>query len=603
MRVAACLLIAGLALAGRARGDDGKPLTFERDVRPIFKTHCFQCHGEDGQRKGGLDLRLKRLAEQGGDSGPAIVPGKPDESLLIERLRSGEMPPIDKKPPAEQIETIARWVAAGAATARPEPQELGESPLFTEEERGFWAFQPVRRPAIPNVAHAELVSTPVDALLLAKLEAAGLVFSPEADKPTLLRRAYFDLLGLPPAPEEIEAFTADTSPDAWPRLVVRLLASPHYGERWGRHWLDVAGYADSEGYTDEDAPRASAFRYRDYVVRSINADKPFDQFIQEQLAGDEMIAPPYKNLSPDAIEKLTATGFLRMSPDGTASSAVDQNVARNQVVADTLQIVCTSLLGMTVHCAQCHDHRYDPIPQADYYRLRAIFEPALDWKQWRSPPARNVSLYTNADRELAAKIQAEAAAVDAERQKKGQEYIDRTLEEELLLVPAERRDALRAAYKTAADQRTAEQKVLLNEYPSVGNISMGSLYLYDERRDAKARRIDAERKQKEGKFVAETKARELAKAPDAERAALEAAVAAQAETRTPEQTALLEKYPGVLVAAATLEKFNPEAAAELAADAKTAAELRATKAVEDLKRYSAKAAEIRSRIPPEGFVR
>ncbi|HEX7450433.1 MAG TPA: PSD1 and planctomycete cytochrome C domain-containing protein [Pirellulales bacterium] len=604
MRFAACLLLAWLALVASppAHGADAA-VTFERDVRPIFKTHCFQCHGEDGQRKGGLDLRLKRLTEQGGDSGPAIVSSKPDESLLIERLRSGEMPPIDKKPTAEQLDTIVRWIAAGAPTARPEPAELGEAPLFTEEERSFWAFQSVRRPKAPTVAHAELVSTPVDALLLATLEAKGLSFSPEADRPTLLRRAYFDLLGLPPPPEAIEAFVADASPDAWPRLIERLLASPHYGERWGRHWLDVAGYADSEGYTDEDTPRSSAFRFRDYVIRSFNADKPFDGFIQEQLAGDEMIAPPYKNLSPEAIEKLTATGFLRMSPDGTAASGVDQSVARNQVVADTLQIVCTSLLGMTVHCAQCHDHRYDPIPQADYYRLRAIFEPAIDWKQWRAPPARRVSLYTDADREAAAKIQAEAAAVDAQRQQKGQEYIDRTLEEELLLVPPERRDALRIAYKTAAKERTSEQQSLLNEYPSVANISLGSLYLYDERRDAKARQIDAERKQKEARFIAETKSRELAKAAEQERAAIEAAVAADAGARTPEQVALLEKHAGVLVTAATLEQFNPEAAAELARVAKAAAELRATKAVADLKRFSDQAAQIRSRIPPEGFLR
>lgn len=599
----ACLLLACSATAAPGLAEDGAVLTYERDVRPIFKTYCFQCHGEGGEHKGALDLRLKRLAEQGGDSGPAIVPGKPDESLLVERLRAGEMPPGDKKPSPEQIAVISRWVAAGAPTARPEPQELGEGPSFTDEERGYWAFQPVRRPAIPQLAHADLVATPIDALLLTRLEAAGLSFSPEADRPTLIRRACFDLLGLPPAPEEIEAFVSDASPDAWPRLIDRLLASPHYGERWGRHWLDVAGYADSEGYTDEDAPRESAFRYRDYVIRSFNADKPFGQFIQEQLAGDELIAPPYKNLSPEAIEKLTATGFLRMSPDGTASSGVDQNVARNQVVADTVQIVCTSLLGMTVHCAQCHDHRYDPIPQVDYYRLRAIFEPALDWKQWRAPRARNVSLYTDADRELAAKIQAEAAQVDAQRQQKGQEYIDRTLEEELLLVPQERRDPLRAAYKTVADKRTAEQQTLLKEYPSVANISLGSLYLYDERRDAKARKIETERKQKETRFVAETKARELAKAPEAERAALEAAAAAPVETRTADQTALLEKHPGVLVTAATLEKFNPEAAAELAADAKSVADLRATKAVDDLKRYSSQAAEIRSRIPPEGFVR
>ncbi|MGH7140544.1 MAG: DUF1549 and DUF1553 domain-containing protein, partial [Pirellulales bacterium] len=446
-------------------------------------------------------------------------------------------------------------------------------------------------------------NTPIDDFLLERLEREGLAFSPEADKPTLIRRAYFDLVGLPPTPEEIGAFVADTSPDAWERLIERLLSSPHYGERWGRHWLDVAGYADSEGYTDEDTPRASAFRYRDYVIRSFNADKPFDQFIQEQLAGDELVPQPYKNLSPEAIDKLTATGFLRMCPDGTASGGIDQSAARNQVVADTLQIVGTSLLGMTLHCAQCHDHRYDPIPQADYYRLRAIFEPALDWKNWRSPPAREVSLYTDDDRAFAAKIQAEAAQVDAERGRKAQEYIDRTLEEELLLVPENLRELLRTAYKTAEKDRMPEQSAALKEYPSVASISVGSLYLYDQRRDVKAREIDNKRKQKEQQFVTETKARELAKSPEAERALVEAAAAAPVETRTPDQAALIEKYPGVLVTAATLAQFNAEAAAELAKDSAMAAELRATKAADDLKRYSQRAAEIRAKIPAEEFVR
>lgn len=607
------LVFSAVLLVGRLA--EGAESTYEQHVRPIFKAHCFQCHGEEGKREGGLDLRLKRLIEQGGESGAAIVPLKPDESLLVEKIRSGEMPPIDKKLSTEQIATIVRWIAGGAKTARPEPEQVGDQPLFTDEERNYWAFQPIRRPVATASVSDEVVATvteqagrphhntPIDAFLLQRLEQEGLTFSPEADKPTLIRRAFFDLLGLPPTPEEIEAFLADNSPDAWERLIERLLASPHYGERWGRHWLDVAGYADSEGYTDEDTPRTSAFRYRDYVIRSFNADKPFDQFIQEQLAGDELVPQPYKNLSPEAIEKLTATGFLRMCPDGTASGGIDQSAARNQVVADTLQIVGTSLLGLTLHCAQCHDHRYDPIPQADYYRLRAIFEPALDWKSWRSPPAREVSLYTDEDRALAAKIQAEAAQVDAERGRKAQEYIDRTLEEELLLVPENLRELLRTAYKTAEKERTPEQSAALKEYPSVASISVGSLYLYDQRRDVKAREIENKRKQKEQQFVVETKARELAKVPEPERALVEAAAAAPVETRTPEQAALIEKYPGVLVTAATLAQFNSETAAELAKDSAMAAELRSTKAADDLKRYSQRAAEIRAKIPAEEFVR
>src|SRR5487761_476670 len=548
MKPVASLLLAAIALGSRfalaqsAQAD----LTFEQHVRPILKAHCFQCHGEEGLRKGGLDLRLKRFIEKGGESGTVIVPHRPDASLLVERIRSGEMPPVEKKLSAAQIDVIVRWIGGGAKTAHAEPEPIGEGPLFTQEERDYWAFQPVRRPGAPSVAghsvgvppastfgetaalvtaqagrlrYDDQVLTPIDAFLLVRLESAGLAFSPEADRPTLLRRAYFDLVGLPPTPAEMESFLADTSPGAWQKVIERLLASPHYGERWGRHWLDVAGYADSEGYTDEDTPRASSFRFRDYVIRSFNAEKPFDQFIQEQLAGDEMTPPPYANLSPEAIEKLTATGFLRMSPDGTASGGVDQSVARNQVVADTLQIVGTSLLGLTLHCAQCHDHRYDPIPQADYYRLRAVFEPALDWKQWRAPPARKVSLYTDADRALAAQIQAEAAGVDAERQRKAQEYIDRTLEEELAPLAENDRVPLRTAYKTADKDRTPEQKALLKEYPSVANISKGSLYLYDQRRDVKAREIDVRRKQKEQQFVVETKARELAKAPAEESAA------------------------------------------------------------------------------------
>lgn len=467
-----------LAFSGSVAAAEPAAPSFEKDVRPILKAYCFDCHGEEEKPKGKLDVRLRHLIVKGGKSGPGLVPGKRADSLLMQRLEKGEMPPGKKKLTAAQVELIGRWVQAGAPTLRPEPATAREHD-FTLEEQQFWAFQPVRSPASPKVAHTERVATPVDAFLLARLEALGLGYAAEATPRALLRRATFDLTGLPPTPEETATFLADTAPDAYERLLDRLLASPRYGERWGRHWLDIAGYADSEGYTAEDTVRPDAFKYRDYVIRSINADKPWDLFIQEQLAGDEMVRPPYQNLSPDAIDKLTATGFLRMAPDGTASG-VDQAIARNQVMADTLKIVSTSLLGLSVACAQCHSHKYDPIPQSDYYRLRAIFEPALDWKNWRTPPARRVSLYTDADRKKAQDIEAEAAKIDAERLKKQEEYIQRTFDKEVAKLAENLREPARQARQTPAMKRTPEQVKILKDYPSL-NVSAGSLYLYDHK--------------------------------------------------------------------------------------------------------------------------
>jgi hypothetical protein len=467
-----------LALSGSvAASEPTAPPSFEKDIRPILKAYCFDCHGESEKPKGGLDVRLRRLIAKGGKSGPGLVPGKRGESILQQRLEKAEMPPGKKKLTAAQVDMIGRWIAAGAPTLRPEPAALAPEQAFTPEEQEFWAFQPIRTPALPKVAHTERVATSADAFLLARLEAQGLTYAPEATKRALLRRATFDLIGLPPTPEEAATFIADTAPDAYERLLDRLLASPRYGERWGRHWLDVAGYADSEGYTAEDTVRKDAYKYRDYVIRAFNADKPFDLFIQEQLAGDEMVRAPRTNLSPEAIEKLTATGFLRMAPDGTGSG-VDQAVARNQVIADTLKIVSTSMLGLTVACAQCHSHKYDPIPQSDYYRLRAVFEPALDWKNWRPPPSRRVSLYTDAERKKAQEIEVEAAKIDAERLKKQEEYIQRTLEKEFGKLPENLRDVARKARQTPPLKRTPEQVKLLKDYPSL-NVSAGSLYLYD----------------------------------------------------------------------------------------------------------------------------
>ena len=477
-----CLLASGL---GHPLGQ-AATVTFEADVRPILKAHCFRCHGEDSSAKGGLDVRLRKLLLKGGKHGPAIAPGQAEKSLFYTKIRDGEMPKEQAKLSTAKIETIRRWIEQGAETARPEPDSPDE--WITGEERRFWAFQPIKNPPVPGGT-----ANPIDAFLLRRLNADGLGFSPKAGKRTLIRRATFDLTGLPPTPEEIAKFLADETPQAYDQLIDRLLASPNYGERWGRHWLDVAGYADSEGYTESDAERGWAWRYRDYVVRALNDDMPWDRFISEQLAGDEMVPPQYTGLDPEQVDKLTATGFLRMAPDGTGSGA-NTAAAQNQVMAETLKIVSTSLMGMTVGCAQCHDHRYDPILQSDYYKLRAVFEPALDPANWRMPQSRQISLFTEADRKQCADIEVEAKKLDAKRQAKVDFFIERTLEWKLRKAPEELREPLRVAYKTPAGKRTDEHKALLDNHPSVRQISPGSLYLYDREFNDEIAKLNAERK-------------------------------------------------------------------------------------------------------------
>jgi len=465
-----------LALLAPLCASAAGPLTFEKHVRPILKTHCFHCHGEDGETKGGLDVRLARFLLKGGKSGPAVLPGQTAASHLHEVLESGEMPKGKAKLKDEEIATIGQWIAEGAKTARPEPETLGPEHAFTDEERAWWSLQPIRRPKIP----AGQVDNPIDAFVAEKLRANGLEFSPPAEAATLLRRLSFTLTGLPPSPEDMEAFAAEAVRDpeaALRRQAARLLALPTYGERWGRHWLDLAGYADSDGYTDKDLERKWAWKYRDYVVNALNKDKPFDDFVREQLAGDEMVPQPHKNLSPDAIEKIAATGFLRMAADGTG--AMNDNAARNASIADTIKIIGSALYGLTLDCAQCHDHRYDPISQADYYRLRAVFEPGFDTQNWRTPAGRLVSLLTDNERAEAAKIEEDAKKVDAARLAKQEEFITEVLDKELAKAPEDHRDALRTAYRTEAKQRSAEQTALLKKFPRINQLSGGSLYLYD----------------------------------------------------------------------------------------------------------------------------
>lgn len=522
------------------------PPLYESDVRPILKSMCFHCHGEDGELEGNLDLRRRRLILKGGDSGPAFTLDNVSESLILERIKSGEMPPGKAKLSQEEIALITKWIESGAGTVRPEPEDLSAD-AFTLEERNFWSLQPIRDPEVPDVKETTRVRNPVDSFILAKLKQEGLDFAPEAERITLVRRLYFDLIGLPPSPEEIDSFIADERPDAYEQLVDHLLNSPHYGERWGRHWLDVAGYADSEGFSEKDPERASAFRYRDYVIRSFNADKPFDQFIVEQLAGDEFVTGAAPHLEPEAVEKLTATGFLRMAPDGTATGGVDQDLARNQVLAETIKIVSSSLMGMTVGCAECHSHRYDPIRHTDYYAMRAIFEPALDWKHWRSPAAREISLYTEEDRRIASEIEKKAQLIDQDRNELTQEFITQTLDTQLLKLQESVRESLRIAYRTKSAERTDEQKALLDKYPKILKISAGSLYLYDREIRTEAAKLDSERK--------------------------------KLEQESPTEVLKIEK----------IKQQRTELLATLKADR--------------LKELSEKAAEVRATKPPEGFVR
>ncbi|MCC2672236.1 MAG: Planctomycete cytochrome, partial [Armatimonadetes bacterium] len=462
------LAFAGVVPALAARKPVEPPVSYEKDVRPVLKAYCFDCHGGGEKLEGGLDLRLKRFIEKGGDSGHALVPKNPGKSLLVQRLKSGDMPPVGKKVPPEQIAIIEKWIAAGAPTLRVEPQQLSAGMDITPDERAYWFYQPIRTPAVPQFKAADRVRTPIDAFVLRKLQAKGLSFAPDADRLTLVRRVALDLTGLPPTPEETDAFVNDTAPGSYERMVDRFLASPH--------WLDVAGYADSDGNGSDDTPRAYAYKYRDYVIRSLNADKPFNQFITEQVAGDELVPRPWANLKPEQIETLTATGFLRTAVDGTGADPANTN----QVVGDTLKIVSSSLLGLTVGCAQCHDHRYDPIPQSDYYRLRAVFEPALDPSHWRAPGQRLISLYTDAQRAQAAAVEAEAQKLQAAFAEKQARFVAAALENELQQFPADQRELLRAALNTPADKRTVEQKLLVANNPKL-LISPGVLYQYNQK--------------------------------------------------------------------------------------------------------------------------
>jgi cytochrome c553 len=385
-----CRWIESGAKLGEAHQAQDKQLT-QHDALSILLLRCVICHGRQRTEEG-LDVRSLASLLKGGKSGAALVPGKPDESLIVQKIRAEEMPPrktlafYSVKPVTEQeLDTLVKWIAAGAPQLDipPDVATATNDPLVSDQDRQFWAFQPPRAAPLPAVKDALRVLNPIDAFVLEKLEARGLAISPEADRRALARRVYFDLVGLPPDAATVEAFVADPASDAYERLVDRALASPHYGERWGQYWLDLAGYADSEGIQHADDIRPHAWRYRDYVIRALNDDKPYDRFLMEQLAGDELA--DYESaaeITPEIYDNLVATAFLRLAPDATYSPITGFVPDRLEVIDDEIEVLSSAVLGLSIKCARCHSHKFDPIPQRDYYRLAAALKGALDEHDW-----------------------------------------------------------------------------------------------------------------------------------------------------------------------------------------------------------------------------
>jgi hypothetical protein len=384
------LIAVGLAgFANVSRGDDSADAAFfESKVRPLLIAKCLECHG-NVKPKAGLRLDSLEALLTGGESGPAVVVGKPDESLLVDVIgyrNSIQMPPKSKLPEAE-IAILTEWVRRGVPWPNSKPSAPGPVPTtatpntFTDEQKSFWAFQPVKHEMPPDVKNSDWIRSPIDRFILAELEAKGLSVSRAADRQTLMRRVTLDLIGLPPTPDEVAEFRNDESPDALERVVDRLLASPRYGERWGRHWLDVARYADSNGL-DENLAYANAYRYRDYVVKALREDKPYDRFLMEQIAGDllwsqgqattEGLPSTSATSTPDSFDALVATGYLCL---GAKMLAEDDPVKMQMdIIDEQVDTIARSVMGLTMGCARCHDHKYDPLTMDDYYGLAGVFK-------------------------------------------------------------------------------------------------------------------------------------------------------------------------------------------------------------------------------------
>ena len=452
---------------------------FANEILPILTTKCVQCHGK--AQVAGLDLRTLDSVLRGSKSSPIVVDGSSEKSVLLRRVASGSMPPKGMGTPLtdSEIQSIRAWIDSGhLATAQSIENPLtraftsAEAPPLSDKDRQFWSFQPPVRINPPKVHAAGRVRTPIDAFLLTKLEEKGLTFAADASDATLLRRAYFDLTGLPPTPEQIRQFEADRKPGAYERLVDRLLSSPAYGERWGRHWLDAVGYVDTSGKDfDPKTPRLAEgmWRYRDYVIRSVNEDKPWDRFLTEQIAGDEIVDwRAAKQLDSRSASLLVATGYLRNILDNTGTDITNLPAERYEALFKLVEKVSSSTLGLTVGCARCHTHKFDPISQRDYYQFLALFTSAYNPAKWIPPQDRHLYLQTaeelkeieTSNKELDMSI----AELNKQIEALEQPYRDRLLANKLSSAPEQIRNDLRATLSIATDKRDAVQKYLAEKF-------------------------------------------------------------------------------------------------------------------------------------------
>lgn len=366
----------------------------QHSIQPILLLRCKTCHGPQRQA-GNVDLRSVDALLRGGPHGPLVIPGNPAASPILQRIITEACPPSEelleyfvRRPDETEVERLRAWITAGCpqTVVPPAPPANAADPLVTAADLEHWAFQPPQ--GDPNRGS-------IDEFIGRQLRAAGLDWSPEASREVLIRRASLDLIGLPPGLDVQQRWMASTDPDWFEKFVDELLASPHYGERWAVHWLDLAGYADSEGGVSNDPIREDAWKYRDYVIRSFNSDKPYDQFLLEQLAGDELLDSAQTSpITPQLVDYLTATGFLRMGVDETGSRTMNFVPERLGVINDALTVVGSGLMGLTIECARCHSHKYDPVPQRDYYRLKAIFQGAFDEHDWLTFRNRTLRLET-----------------------------------------------------------------------------------------------------------------------------------------------------------------------------------------------------------------
>lgn len=439
---------------------------FESDILPILARSCGDCHGKDDP-EASLDLTSMVGLLRGGVSGPAILRGESTESLLLHMTATGEMPPKDSEVAVltdAEVELFRHWLDAGA----PSKEKVDPAAIAQTSKSEHWAFQKLLPPEVPRVAGTDRKRTDVDAFVLAKLKTGGLRFSPDADPVTLIRRTTLDLVGLLPTPEEVLEFEQDSQRDseaAFAKLVERLLASPHFGERWGRHWLDGAGYTDTLPLDNDQTivkPGLGKWKYRDYVVRSFNDDQPFADFLIEQIAGDELADwRTAAKLTPRMRDNLIATGFLRCSADFTDENELNTLPVRYGILHRTAESLAGNLLGLTMQCCKCHDHKFEPLAQRDYYRFSAILAPALNPKSWLQPAARQLSGLGTAEQ---AEFDSQSRRF-TERQNALRDTVSaRLLVQKLNGLPEQIREDAKTAQQTPAEKRNEVQRYLADKF-------------------------------------------------------------------------------------------------------------------------------------------